>query len=989
MPVSLKHSKRTVVLLLIVVFLCLIIYEWRTSIIQSWIFSSYAKKLQFSIGDGPSPNIIFPNEGPSDKARGYVRIPAFVNNLEKYGYTIVRQARFSPELVRAARMGISPPYEEKSIAGLTILDKSGTALYESIPRNRIYSSFEEIPDDVISILLFIENRQLLKPSDEHKNPVLEWDRMAKAGVKYVGKKFGLPIPVEGGSTLATQLEKYQHSEGGRTGSVKEKIRQITSASLKAYRTGRDTTVSRREIVTDYINTMPLASAAGYGEVYGLGEGLWAWFGSDIRDVSNALRTKNNPTERAEAFKKVMTLLSSVKAPSFYLIKDREALTQRVDYFSDLLLKEKEIDSQFHDLLKITPVRFRNGRINIPRTPFAERKAPNAIRHYLVKTLDLPDFYDLDRLDLTINSTLDADIQQKVMLMLKQLTDSKYVESAGLSGDRMLKHGDPKNLIYSFLLYEKTPSGNALRVQADNLDKPFDINEGVKLDLGSTAKLRTLAHYLQIISDTYKEMSAQSPEALRSNPLFNKDPISKWMAQQFFERPGLTLEDILESAMGRKFSASPAEVFFTGGGEHTFVNFNKADNHLTMPVSEGIRDSVNLVFIRLMREIVYYHVARLDFDAKAVLEDQNHPLRKDLLKQIADKESHVFLSQFATEYRGLTLDQSIKKLLGSRNTSARHLSILFYAIKPSASPDELAKWLGERRPEVPDLSEEMIMILAKKYGGARFNLSDYGYLLSRHPLELWTIGYLTADPGADWKKLLDESADAREQTGTWLLQTRHKGAQDTRLKILFEEMAFKEIHKGWKRLGYPFDSLVPSFATSIGSSADRPAALAEIIGIIINDGVRMPSLKVTSLHFAGNTPYDTELSLKAEEGERVMPVEVANVLRKTLTEVVKSGTARAVYGALKDAEGNVVVIGGKTGSGDNRFEYFAKGGKLISSRVVNRTATFTFFIGDRHFGVLTAFMPGEGAADYSFTSSLPVHILKLLAPTLQPLISPQM
>lgn len=985
MPLPIKHPKRTIVLLLIVVFICLIIYEWRTSIIQSWIFSSYAKKLQFSIGDGPSPSIIFPHEGPSDKVRGYVRIPEFFKNLEGYGYTIVRQARFSPALVKAVRMGISPPYEEKSIAGLTILDKSGSAMYERIPRDRIYGSFEEIPDDVINILLFIENRDLLKPSDEHKNPVLEWDRMAKAGVKYVGKKFGLPIPVEGGSTLATQLEKYQHSEGGRTGSVKEKIRQIASASLKAYRTGRDTTVSRRDIVTDYINTMPLASASGYGEVYGLGEGLWAWFGADLKDISNALRTKNNSSERAEAFKKVMTLFSSVKAPSFYLIKDREALTQRVDYFAELFTKEKEIDQQFHDLLKTTPVKFRPGRIDMPQPPFAERKAPNAIRYYLLNALDLPDVYDLDRLDLTVKSTLDADIQKKVTLMLRQLTDRKFVESSGLIGDRMLKQGDPKNLIYSFLLYEKTPSGNALLVQADNLDKPFDINEGVKLDLGSTAKLRTLAHYLQIISDTYKEMSAQTPEKLKSNSSFNKDPISKWMTQQFIERPGLTLEEILESAMGRKFSASPAEVFFTGGGEHTFVNFNKADNHLTMPVSEGIRDSVNLVFIRLMREIGYYHMARLDFDTKAVLEDLNHSLRKDLLKQIADKESHTFLSQFTTEYRGLSLDQSIKKLLGSRSTSARHLSILFYAINPSASPEELAKWLRERRPEVPDLTEKTIMMLANKYGGARFNLSDYGYLLSRHPLELWTIGYLNANPGADWKKLLNDSADAREQTGAWLLQTRHKGAQDTRLRILFEEMAFKEIHKGWKRLGYPFDSLVPSFATAIGSSADRPAALAEIIGIIINDGVRMPTLKVTSLHFAGGTPYDTELSLKTEKGERVMPVEVAKVLRKTLADVVKGGTARAVYGALKDAEGNIVVIGGKTGSGDNRFEYFAKGGKLISSRVVNRTATFAFYIGDRYFGVLTAFMPGEGAADYSFTSSLPVHILRLLAPTLQPLI----
>jgi membrane peptidoglycan carboxypeptidase len=988
MPEPSKHPKRKIILIIFTILLCIIIYEWRTSLIQSWMFSSYAKKLQFTVGEGQSPDIIFPGEGPADKARGYARIPAFVKNLEQHGYKVVRQARFSPELMKAARMGISPPYEEKSVAGLTILDQSGDALYESIRRDRIYGSFDEIPDDVINILLFIENRELLKPADEHKNPVLEWDRIAKAGVKYVGKKFGLPVPVEGGSTLATQLEKYQHSEGGRTGSVKEKIRQITSASLKAYRTGRDTTVSRREIVLDYINTMPLASAAGYGEVYGFGEGIWAWFGEDIKNISNILKKKENSPERADAFKKVMALFSSVKAPSFYLIKDREALMGRVDYFTDMLLKEKEIDSEFHGMLKAASVNFRSGRISLPQPSFAERKAPNTIRHYLLKTLDLPDFYDLDRLDVTIHSTLDADMQKQATLMLKQLTDTRYVESAGLTRDRMLKHGDPKNLIYSFLLYEKTPSGNALRVQADNLDKPFDINEGVKLDLGSTAKLRTLAHYLQMISDTYKEMSAQSPEALNSDPLFSKDPISRWMKQKLIERPDVTLEEMLNAALERKFSANPKEVFFTGGGEHTFANFNKADNNLTMPVSEGIRDSVNLVFIRLMREIVNYHTARLGFDTKAVLEDMNHPMRKDLLKQVTDKESLSFLSQFTSEYRGLPLDQSIKKLLGSRNTSARHLAILFYAINPSASSDELAQWLRERRPEVSEITEGTIKTLSAKYGGARFNLSDYGYLLSRHPLELWTIGYLDSHPQADWEELLRESAGAREESGSWLLHTRHKQAQDTRLRILFEEMAFKEIHKGWKRLGYPFDSLVPSLATSIGSSADRPAALAEIIGIILNDGVRMPSLKLTSLEFAKGTPYETEMSLKTEEGERVMPAEVANVLRRMLADVVKGGTARAVYGALKDAEGNAVVIGGKTGSGDNRFEYFAKGGKLISSRVVNRTATFAFYIGDRYFGVITAFMPGEGAADYSFTSSLPVNILRLLAPTLQPLVVPE-
>ncbi|MBA2721299.1 MAG: hypothetical protein H0U56_00045, partial [Methylibium sp.] len=46
---------------------------------------------------------------------------------------------------------------------------------------------------------------------------------------------------------------------------------------------------------------------------------------------------------------------------------------------------------------------------------------------------------------------------------------------------------------------------------------------------------------------------------------------------------------------------------------------------------------------------------------------------------------------------------------------------------------------------------------------------------------------------------------------------------------------------------------------------------------------------------------------------------------------------------------------------------------------NRTATFVFFIGERHFGTLTAYVPGPEAADYRFTSALPAQILKSMAP----------
>jgi hypothetical protein len=77
-------------------------------------------------------------------------------------------------------------------------------------------------------------------------------------------------------------------------------------------------------------------------------------------------------------------------------------------------------------------------------------------------------------------------------------------------------------------------------------------------------------------------------------------------------------------------------------------------------------------------------------------------------------------------------------------------------------------------------------------------------------------------------------------------------------------------------------------------------------------------------------------------------------------------------------GVAVEVGGKTGSGDNRFETFAPGGRLLSSRAVSRTGAFVFYIGDRYYGVITASVTGPGVADYEFTSALPLAVLRLLA-----------
>jgi cell division protein FtsI/penicillin-binding protein 2 len=120
---------------------------------------------------------------------------------------------------------------------------------------------------------------------------------------------------------------------------------------------------------------------------------------------------------------------------------------------------------------------------------------------------------------------------------------------------------------------------------------------------------------------------------------------------------------------------------------------------------------------------------------------------------------------------------------------------------------------------------------------------------------------------------------------------------------------------------------------------------------------------------------------------VMKPEVAATLKRALTSVVEDGTARRLRGAFALPDKSVLAVGGKTGTGDNRFAVYGAGGKLLESRAVNRTATFAFFIGDRHFGVITAYVPGAAADNYNFTSSLPVQILKIMAPQLTPYLRP--
>jgi membrane peptidoglycan carboxypeptidase len=966
--------------------------EIRTSRLQARLLSWLAGDMTYTLAEGANPAARFPATGPFNERLGYIGLASTIKALTTDLYTVERQAQVSPALDGFMAIGGFPIYAEKTQAGLTVLDRNGTTLYAVRTPERVFSRFQDVPALVTDTLLFIENRELLDDDEARRNPAVEWTRFG-------GALLNLPLQwvrpgtrVAGGSTLATQIEKYRHSPDGQTSGAGDKLRQMASASVRAYMDGEDTGDARRRILVDYLNSTPLTARPGFGEVNGLGDGLWAWFGTDVgiaaQLLSEPAADPRTLQVKALAYRQVLALLLAQRRPSYYLMSDRDALGRLTDSYLRLLAGAGVIDASLRDAALAIRLRFSEEPPQPPQSAsFVEQKAPNAIRTRLLSMLGIPSLYQLDRTDLTVNTSLDAPTQQRVVDILSHLADPAEVQRLGLTGERMLTAagGDVSKVVYSFTLYERGPDANYLRVQSDSLDQPLDINEGAKLDLGSTAKLRTLATYLDIMAELHARYGALPQGVLADVEEEASDSLTRWAAHWLATATDRRLPAMLDAAMERKYSANPGESFFTGGGLHNFVNFDPASNASILTLTEALRNSVNLPFIRLMRDIVQFYTAEGGEDPADILHNPDHPARLAYLARFADKEGSEFLGRFHSLYRKRSPDEALDLLASRTRPLAPRLAVVFRTTRPDAG---LARFSAFMRSHMPgaSLDEATLSRLFIQYAPDRFPLNDLGYIARIHPLELWLVAWLQTHPGATRHEVLDASAAQRQESYGWLFKAR-QAAQNTRIRIGLEEEAFHRITESWRRLGYPFESLVPSLATAIGSSADRPAALAELMGIIVNDGVRQPTVRIPRLHFAAGTPFEAVIGLGPLDGKPVLKPEICRTLRKALTDVVQNGTARRIAGSFKDSAGQPIPMGGKTGTGDHRLDRYGPGGQLIESRAVNRTATFVFFIGDRFFGTMTAFVHGPDAEHYRFTSALPVQLLKALAPALQPLIEP--
>ncbi len=750
-----RWFRRAIWLLVLTAFAGLTFVEARTMWLQSQMFVAIARRLNYAVA---AEGFVLEStgNGPYDQRLGYARVPEISQKLVHAGYRVESRARVSEWMKRITNHGLPPIYAEKTQAGLKILDRRGRPLFDAPYPRRIYPNFDSIPPLVVRSLLFVENREILDENTPYRNPAVEWSRLGKAVIDMGRKKLDSSASGSGGSTLATQLEKVRHSPEGRTGTASEKLKQMVSASLRAYRQGEETYSARRKITADYINSLPLASLPGYGEVHGLGDGVWAWFEADFDEVNRLVASageKNSgvTAEQALAYRELLSLLLAVNRPTFYLQKDRLALEQRADHFLKLMAEAGVISPALRDAALAARLPFREEIPDMTYGSFADRKGVDSIRNNLLGLLNRDSLYELDRYDLTVFASLDRQGTEGATQVLKQLNDKEFATKAGLVGHQLLNAEGLDNVIYSFTLYESGEGVNLLRVQADSYDQPLNINQGTRLELGSTSKLRTLATYLEVIAEMYEKMQRKTVDELRALAADNPDDkLQQWAAGYLAENVDPTLAGMLEAAMGRVYSASPAEKFFTGGGVHTFSNFNPEDNGQTFTVREGFHRSSNLVFIRLMRDIVHHFYFKRPGVTKNILHDERDPMRQEYLRRFADREGREYLAKFHTKYKGLDSGKALATLTHRVAQTPVKLTVAYRSARPEDSLDVFEEFLEEQlgaKAPTPKKIEE----LYKKYGADKFNLQDRGWLTRLHPLELWTVQYMHDHPDATWEE----------------------------------------------------------------------------------------------------------------------------------------------------------------------------------------------------------------------------------------------
>ncbi len=969
-------------------------------------------------------------DSPRWKRDGMIYYPQLFDVLKNEGFQIDKDTHLvlTPQAKKLFDMGIIPfnHYQGKAFSGLQIMDRHKKMVYLYKHPNQ-FENFNHISPFILKALLVWENDKLRhrvfdkKKDSAELNYLIEGPRIAKSAYEYLQYKITGGGSYSGGSTLMTTLEKITNTPGGRTHSVNDKINQMIGAGLHLYGGDSDLDSSSgygsgkaeakengsglEKALVDFLNTVPMAGGpkSHAGELFGFGASYYAWFGYTIDELNEQLKSKDSQV-RSQAYKNICSLIVSIRRPSD-LMRAPDRVEKQANLLLSRLKKKKLLNSALYVKSRAMKPGWNPQRNHHYQRDYAlHREASSArnqytqlIRQAVAEKLGGAEsakinLQTVDAMSVAIEMTTDAQLEKDIRGVL----DDMYTETAQKTP---FVQGRQKGLLYSLNLEElKNIQYGAIVLEIDenrhwkllaNTDTQSNVvynpaKQG-RFQWGSTAKLRVLVNYLTIIHDealllqsAYKESKETSTKQADKHSYRKKlkeygnssITIKRLLASYIKKYPDATMKQILAWAMSRRISANPETKFLTGESWHQFHNYQKSDDRKKPNIWQMTTESINLSFVRLMRDVVDYYIEQSGYDKIAVLTDKNNQIRKTIIDAGVKKEEMIY--QNGLNFFVERIQDSFSDALLVDETLAENETVTDKAIILRAR--EIVKKIN--LPIDKSLEKNTYNSAYKKEEKKYRRLSSWFKRITYYEKK-WLLARVRQQKNSNSELISLEEARVIQQTSQWL-RTNKFWVKNTLYTHMEREAFSKGVTPAWKKLGYPF-TVSPSYAVVLGSSGDTPMSLLELAGILLNDGVHEKNISaIERIILAPGSEFETPFKIKHQQ-EVVIPQAVAIVARKAMAGVLHKGTA--IFASRHPLMKYVQSAGAKTGTGDNRY----------NQEPINRSAAVLSILdtgkGKAKYAICITMSVTEGDMErYNFTSKVPVRILSRIADHLSPIIA---
>ncbi len=592
---ELLHRRYVLFPLLAVLLALAALVEVRTSAAQALVLSQRGRLADLSRGGGPQQGHPLPADRPLRRAaRLHPARQRSSSRLEGAGYRVERQARLSPGLDRLARVGRSrrPTARRRARASRSSTARSGRSTPRATPR-RSTSASRRCPP------LLVRHRALHRePRAARPGPPLPQSGGRLAPARQGGRRRGARAPRRRAALdrRRARCPPSSRSSGtrrtGARASPSDKLHQMVSASLRAYQGGAQTRAARRQIVVDYLNSLPLAAAPGHGEVHGMGDGLRVWYGLDFAEANALLAGQVRGLRRRSGpgvFKRALSLILALRRPYHYLVENR-ARPRGVHRQLPARDGPRGRDRRAPARRRARGAARRRARAAGPADGLrgAQGREPGAQpAHLPAERARALRSRPARRHRVQHAGRARPGGGRAAPAVAARARDARAPRARAARSSSAAAIPRACSTASRSTSAAPTPTGSASRPTTSTSRSTSTGARGSTS--GSTAKLRTLISYLEAIAalhDRYARLAPAELAAARPHP---KDRMGAWAIEYLAAARGTdkTLQAMLEASLERKYSASPAEAFFTGGGLHTFGNFDREDDRKVMTVREAL------------------------------------------------------------------------------------------------------------------------------------------------------------------------------------------------------------------------------------------------------------------------------------------------------------------------------------------------------------------------------------------------------------------